>query len=199
MIKFIIIFSLSLSACAENNKLEKILVKLNSFNADFVQIVKDSNNQIIDESVGRVIFKKPNYFRWEYKAPSKNEIISDGEFLYLYDPDLKQVIVSKLDKQIGMSPAMLLVSDNVHEFFNIKLISNSSNKIQYEATPKDLERAFFKQVIFNFKPDQLKEMKVIDNFDNETIIQFFKIIQNQDINEGKFLFNYPDDIDVIKN
>ena len=59
--------------------------------------------------------------------------------------------------------------------------------------------AFFKQVIFNFKPDQLKEMKVIDNFDNETIIQFFKIIQNQDINEGKFLFNYPDNIDVIKN
>tara|TARA_B100000768_G_scaffold167707_1_gene172006 strand:+ start:113 stop:712 length:600 start_codon:yes stop_codon:yes gene_type:complete len=199
MIKFIILFFISLSACAENNKLEKILVKLNSFNADFVQIVKDSNNQIIDESFGSVMFKKPNYFRWEYKAPSKNEIISDSEFLYLYDPDLKQVIVSKLDKQIGMSPAFLLVSDNVHEFFNTKLISNSSNKTQYEATPKDLERAFFKQVVFNFKLDQLKEMKVIDNFDNETTIKFFKIIQNQDINEGKFLFNYPDDIDVIKN
>jgi len=199
MIKFIILFSLSLNAFAENNKLEKILVKLNSFNADFVQIVKDSNNQIIDESVGRVMFKKPNYFRWEYKSPSKNEIISDGEFLYLYDPDLKQVIVSKLDKQIGMSPAMLLVSDNVHEFFNTKLISNSSNKTKYEATPKDLERAFFKQIIFNFNLDRLKEIKVIDNFDNETTIQFFKIIQNQDINEGKFLFNYPDDIDVINN
>jgi outer membrane lipoprotein carrier protein len=199
MIKFIILFSLSLNAFAENNKLEKILVKLNSFNADFVQIVKDSNNQIIDESVGRVMFKKPNYFRWEYKSPSKNEIISDGEFLYLYDPDLKQVIVSKLDKQIGMSPAMLLVSDNVHEFFNTKLISNSSNKTKYEATPKDLERAFFKQIIFNFNLDRLKEIKVIDNFDNETTIQFFKIIQNQDINEGKFFFNYPDDIDVINN
>ncbi|MDC0931817.1 outer membrane lipoprotein chaperone LolA [Methylophilaceae bacterium] len=199
MIKFIILFFLSLSACAENNKLEKILVKLNSFNADFVQIVKDSTNQIIDESAGSVMFKKPNYFRWEYKAPSKNEIISDGEFLYLYDADLKQVIVSKLDKQIGMSPAMLLVSDNVHKFFNTKLISNSSKRTKYEATPKDLERAFFKQIIFNFNLDRLKEIKVIDNFDNETTIQFFKIIQNQDINEGKFLFNYPDDIDVINN
>ena len=71
---------------------------------------------------------KPNYFRWEYKAPSENEIISDGEFLYLYDPDLKQVIVSKLDKQVGISPAMLLVSDNIHEFFNTKLISNLFQK-----------------------------------------------------------------------
>ena len=199
MIKFIILFCLSLSVCAENNKLEKILIKLNSFNADFVQIVKDSTNQIIDESSGRVMFKKPNYFRWEYEVPSKNEIISDGEFLYLYDQDLKQVIVSKLNKQLGMSPAMLLVSDNVHESFNTKLISNSSNIKKYEATPKDLERAFFKQVIFKFNLDRLKEIKVIDNFDNETIIQFFKVIQNQDINEGKFLFNYPDDIDVIKN
>ena len=199
MIKFIILFFLSLSVYAENNKLEKILVKLNSFNADFTQIVKDSTDQLIDESVGRVIFMKPNYFRWEYKAPSENEIISDGEFLYLYDQDLKQVIVSKLDKQISMSPAMLLVSDNIHEFFNIKLIPNSSNIKKYEATPKDLERAFFKQVIFKFNLDRLKEIKVIDNFDNETTIQFFKIIQNQDINEGKFLFNYPDDIDVINN
>jgi len=199
MIKFLILLFLSLNACAENNNLEKILGKLNSFNADFVQIVKDSTNQLIDKSVGKVMFQKPNYFRWEYKSPSKNEIISDGEFMYLYDSDLKQVIVSKLDGQIVLSPAMLLVSDNIHEFFNTKLISNSTNTTQYEVTPKDLERAFFKQVIFNFNLDQLKEMKVIDNFDNETTIQFFKIIQNQYINEGKFLFNYPDNIDVIKN
>ena len=60
MIKFIILFSLSLSVYAENNKLEKILVKLNSFNADFTQIVKDSTDKLIDESIGRVIFMKPN-------------------------------------------------------------------------------------------------------------------------------------------
>jgi len=94
---------------------------------------------------------------------------------------------------------MLLVSDNVHEFFNTKLISNSEDTLRYEAKPKNLENAFFKQVIFNFKYNQLKEMRVIDNFDNKTTIQFFKISQNQDINEGKFLFNYPDDIDIINN
>ena len=62
-----------------------------------------------------------------------------------------------------------------------------------------MDRAFFKQVLFKFNLDQLKEMKIIDNFDNETTIQFSKIIQNQGINVGKFLFNYPDGIDVIKN
>ncbi len=51
------------------------------------------------------------------------------------------------------------------------------------------------------KDEQIQESIIIpdSNFDNETTIQFSKIIQNQDINVGKFLFNYPDGIDVIKN
>ena len=199
MIKFLILFFFSLSVFAQNDNLEKFLSNLNSFEANFVQEVKDFSNQIIDESSGKVIFLKPNFFRWTYQIPSENEIISDGEFLYLYDPDLKQVIESKLDGQLNMSPAMLLVSENIHEFFNTRLLKNSQNIMEFVAQPKNNESAFFKQVIFKFSNNQLNIMKVLDNFDNLTTIKFHKIIQNKDINEAKFLFNYPDDIDVIKN
>tara|TARA_B100000035_G_scaffold313074_1_gene325947 strand:+ start:1781 stop:2413 length:633 start_codon:yes stop_codon:yes gene_type:complete len=199
MIKFLILFFFSLNVFAQNDNLEKFLSNLNSFEANFVQEVKDFSNQIIDESSGKVIFLKPNFFRWTYQVPSENEIISDGEFLYLYDPDLKQVIESRLDGQLNMSPAMLLVSENIHEFFNTRLLNNSQNIMEFVAQPKNDESAFFKQVIFIFNNNQLNIMKVLDNFDNLTTIKFHKIIQNKDINEAKFLFNYPDDIDVIKN
>ena len=199
MIKFLILFFFSLNVFAQNDNLEKFLSNLNSFEANFVQEVKDFSNQIIDESSGKVIFLKPNFFRWTYQVPSENEIISDGEFLYLYDPDLKQVIESRLDGQLNMSPAMLLVSENIHEFFNTRLLKNSQNIMEFVAQPKNDESAFFKQVIFIFNNNQLNIMKVLDNFDNLTTIKFHKIIQNKDINEAKFLFNYPDDIDVIKN
>lgn len=199
MIKFLILFFFSLNVFAQNDNLEKFLSNLNSFEANFAQEVKDFSNQIIDESSGKVIFLKPNFFRWTYQVPSENEIISDGEFLYLYDPDLKQVIESRLDGQLNMSPAMLLVSENIHEFFNTRLLKNSQNIMEFVAQPKNDESAFFKQVIFIFNNNQLNIMKVLDNFDNLTTIKFHKIIQNKDINEAKFLFNYPDDIDVIKN
>jgi len=199
MIKFLILFFFSLNVFAQNDNLEKFLSNLNSFEANFAQEVKDFSNQIIDESSGKVIFLKPNFFRWTYQVPSENEIISDGEFLYLYDPDLKQVIESRLDGQLNMSPAMLLVSENIHEFFNTRLLKNSQNIMEFMAQPKNDESAFFKQVIFIFNNNQLNIMKVLDNFDNLTTIKFHKIIQNKDINEAKFLFNYPDDIDVIKN
>ena len=135
MIKFLILFFFSLNVFAQNDNLEKFLSNLNSFEANFVQEVKDFSNQIIDESSGKVIFLKPNFFRWTYQVPSENEIISDGEFLYLYDPDLKQVIESRLDGQLNMSPAMLLVSENIHEFFNTRLLNNSQNiniKLKYD-------------------------------------------------------------------
>lgn len=199
MIKFVILFFFSLNGFAHNDNLEKFLSNLNSFEAGFVQEVKDFSNQIIDKSSGKVIFLKPNFFRWTYQVPSENEIISDGEFLYLYDPDLKQVIESRLDGQLNMSPAMLLVSENIHEFFNTRLLKNSQNIMEFVAQPKNDESAFFKQVIFIFDNNQLNIMKVLDNFDNLTTIKFHKIIQNKDINEARFLFNYPDDIDVIKN
>ena len=42
-------------------------------------------------------------------------------------------------------------------------------------------------------------MRIIDGFDNTTEINFIKVNQNPIINEAFFLFNTPEDIDVIKN
>jgi outer membrane lipoprotein carrier protein len=42
-------------------------------------------------------------------------------------------------------------------------------------------------------------MRIIDNFDNVTDINFKNIIQNNDINDATFLFNFPEGVDVIKN
>ncbi len=46
---------------------------------------------------------------------------------------------------------------------------------------------------------ELKGMKIIDNFDNTTEIEFLRVSQNVNINEAIFLFNTPEDIDVIRN
>ena len=42
-------------------------------------------------------------------------------------------------------------------------------------------------------------MRIIDSFDNTTEIEFIKVSRNTDINEAIFLFNTPEDIDVIRN
>ena len=148
---------------------------------------------------GRVLFKKPNFFRWSYVSPFQNEVVSDGELLYLYDPDLKQVVVSPLSKLGGVSPAMLLVATNIKTIFITNQVQDKKGINWFRSIPRDKDQAFFKEVYINFDDFKLNIMRIIDNFDNVTDINFKNIIQNNDINDATFLFNFPEGVDVIKN
>ena len=171
---------------------------MKSLTGNFKQKVTDQNGAILQEVSGQFFFKKPNLFKWDYLKPLKSQLISDGELLYLYDPDLKQVVISQLKKIGGVSPAMLLVTKDIESLFKITRIRDKEID-WFKAVPHDPEKANFKEVFINFSQDRLKFMTIIDGFDNKTEIQFIDINQNIKINDAFFLFNTPDGIDVIKN
>ena len=72
-------------------------------------------------------------------------------------------------------------------------------KILGLAIPKNTELTSFKSIEILFTVDTLSEMLVLDNFENTTRIKFNKIQNNAPINDAFFLFNTPDDVDVISN
>jgi hypothetical protein len=57
------------------------------------------------ESTGTFAFQRPGKFRWEYLKPYEQLIVGDGEKLWVFDKDLSQVMVKKLDGALGSSPA----------------------------------------------------------------------------------------------
>ena len=193
----LLLFCLNVSANSHFELSEK-LNKMKSLTGDFKQKVTDQNGAILQEVSGQFFFKKPNLFKWDYLKPLKSQLISDGELLYLYDPDLKQVVISQLKKIGGVSPAMLLVTKDIESLFKITRIRDKEID-WFKAVPHDPEKANFKEVFINFSQDTLNHMRIIDGFDNKTEIQFININQNTKINDAFFLFNTPDDIDVIKN
>ena len=200
MIRFLIILFFCLPVLANpNSELSNILNEMNSLTGDFKQKVLDQNGATLQEVSGQFFFKKPNLFKWDYLEPSKSQLISDGELLYLYDPDLKQVVISQLKKLGGVSPAMLLVNRDIKSLFEISIIKDKKGNNWFKAVPQEPEKANFKEVFINFFQKELKSMRIIDGFDNTTEIQFIKVSLNTDINEAIFLFNTPEDIDIIKN
>jgi outer membrane lipoprotein carrier protein len=200
MIKFffILLFSLNVSANSDSD-LSNILNQMTSLTGSFTQKVVDQNGATLQEVSGQFFFKKPNLFKWDYLEPSKSQLISDGELLYLYDPDLKQVVISQLKKFGGVSPAMLLVTSDIESLFEVTIIQDQKGVDWFRALPLEPEKANFKEVFINFFQKELKGMKIIDSFDNITEIEFIKVNRNKDINEAIFLFNTPEDIDVIRN
>jgi len=195
---FILFFSLTVSANSDS-ELSNILNQMNSLTGKFKQKVVDQNGATLQEVSGQFFFKKPNLFKWDYLEPSKSQLISDGELLYLYDPDLKQVVISQLKKFGGVSPAMLLVTSDIESLFEVTIIQDKKGVSWFRALPHEPEKANFKEVFINFSQKKLKSMRIIDGFDNTTEIDFIKVSLNTDINEAIFLFNTPEDIDVIKN
>jgi len=200
MIRFflILLYCLNVSANSDS-ELSNILNEMNSLTGKFKQKVVDQNGATIQEVSGQFFFKKPNLFKWDYLEPSKSQLISDGELLYLYDPDLKQVIISQLKNLGGVSPAMLLVTPNIENFFEVNIIQDEKGNDWFRVLPHEPEKANFKEVFINFVQRELKSMKIIDGFNNTTEIEFIKVSLNKNINEAIFLFNTPEDIDVIRN
>jgi len=200
MIRFFIIllFCLPVSANSDSD-LSNILNEMNSLIGNFKQKVFDQNGETLQEVSGQFFFKKPNLFKWDYLEPSKSQLISDGDLLYLYDPDLKQVVISQLKKLGGVSPAMLLVNPDIESLFEISVIQDKKGINWFKAIPQEPEKANFKEVFISFDQKNLKGMRIIDSFNNTTEIEFIKVSRNTNINEAIFLFNTPEDIDVIRN
>ena len=200
MIKYLLLALIVSSINAkELNVFPRLIGKMNSAQGNFSQKVIDKNGTLVQEDSGIFSFKKPNFFRWIYQKPFESQIVSDGELLYLYDPDLKQVVISSLKKLGGVSPAILLVSGDISNSFELSYLENIESKNWFEAVPKDKSRTTFKSVLINFEAEKINEMRVIDNFDRTTIIVFSSLVVNNKIDDEYFLFNTPENVDVIKN
>ena len=94
------------------DKLKTFIAATRSAQADFTQEVLDQNGKRIQSASGTMQFQRPGKFRWEYRKPYEQIIVGDGEKFWLYDADMNQVTVRKLDAALGSSPAALLSGSN---------------------------------------------------------------------------------------
>ena len=77
--------------------LRNYLDGLDTLSADFTQAIVNRDLEPIDESGGRVVLKKPGRFRWDYREPYERVISADGERVWLYEADLEQVTIRRLE------------------------------------------------------------------------------------------------------
>ncbi|MHB1238458.1 MAG: outer membrane lipoprotein chaperone LolA, partial [Gallionella sp.] len=89
-------------------KLKTFIATTHSAQADFTQEVLDQDGKRIQSASGTMQFVRPGKFRWTYRKPYEQLIVGDGTKFWLYDADLNQVTVRKLDAALGSSPAALL-------------------------------------------------------------------------------------------
>src|SRR3972149_381849 len=86
-----------------------------SAQGEFEQKVYDRKHKLTQEASGTLAFLRPGRFRWTYAKPYAQLIVGDGAKVWVYDEDLNQVTVRRLDRALGSSPAALLARSQGNE------------------------------------------------------------------------------------
>jgi outer membrane lipoprotein carrier protein len=78
------------------SQIQKTYDAIGNIQAHFVQesVVKSWNAEQVQKAQGKVFFKKEGKMFWDYQEPTPQQIISDGNTLWFYEPEDKQVTVT---------------------------------------------------------------------------------------------------------
>jgi outer membrane lipoprotein carrier protein len=188
----------SLSHADGTASLRKFYDETHAMTANFHQVVTDAKGRKMQEVRGEMLLKRPNQFRWDYKKPFEQQIISDGKQVWLYDTELAQVTIRPLSKALGSSPAALLSGDDdLDKSFVMRDFNKPDGFSWVSVVPKVNETGFDKIAVAFNKDDLLQEMDLVDSFGQRTRIVFSNQVQNPVIPAKTFLFNVPKGVDVV--
>jgi outer membrane lipoprotein carrier protein len=178
-------------------QLDAFLTNLTTLQADFVQTLEQPDDDQAYTSSGVFYLKRPGRLRWEYKTPSEQLIVADGNRIWLYDIELEQVSHRSQQAALVGTPAQLL-SDKapIAEHFEIRDMGESDGLNWVELLPKDKESQF-SSVRLGLEEGMLRRMEMIDNFAQTTRFVFDNVKRNPDLDDALFKFEPPPMIDLI--
>jgi chaperone LolA len=200
-LKFILLSLLVLPLTSHAGAVDQLKVFISgtrSAQAEFTQTVLDSKGRKMQTASGTMQFVRPGKFRWEYRTPYAQLIVGDGEKFWLYDADLEQVTVRKLDAALGSSPAALLSGSNeIERDFILEEAGEQYGLRWLIAKPRSKESTFSAiRMGFNAQ-SELAAMELNDAFGNTTILRFAQLRRNPQLAPSLFKFVPPKGADVL--
>jgi outer membrane lipoprotein carrier protein len=180
-------------------RLHDFVRETKTLSGTFSQTVRDGKGRVTQDSAGELYFSRPGKFRWVYRKPYEQLIVGDGKKIWIYDADLEQVTVKKLDQSIGESPAALLAGNNdIDRYFNLRDGGRRDGLEWLEATPKNKDGTF-ELVRLGFAEGRLAAMELKDNFGQQTSLRFSDTRNNPPLAADLFRFKPPKGVDVLSN
>ena len=179
-------------------RLTELLNQAQTINARFSQLTLDGSGTQLQETAGQLALKRLGLFRWHTDAPMEQLLVSNGEKVWLYDPDLQQVTIQTLDQRLTHTPALLLSGDvsKIRENFEISH-KEGGNVVDFILKPKSKD-TLFDSLRLSFRNKVLNDMQLIDSIGQRTNILFLNVQMNEPQDDAQFTFEIPAGADVIQ-
>lgn len=196
-------FLMPVASPASEADLREFFKSVDSLQADFTQQVVDETGMTLEVSNGIFSLSRPGKFRWNYASADPDlaqgqQIIADGESIFMYDPDLEQVTQRSLADALAQVPSLLLVQTGaqIDEHFNITDFGLTDGLTWVALKPKD-DNAAYQQLLIGFAKGVMRSITLLDGLGNETKLMLSNVRNNIDIDRETFMFVAPDGVDVL--
>ena len=173
------------------------------FRAAFNQTLTNATFKRRSSSTGEVLLKKPGRMRWNYKTPETKTYVSDGDVLWLYEPEDKQAFKQDLKgSQLPAALAFLTGKGKLSDEFDITVAKDppvgTSRDYVLALSPKQAQ-AQVKSLLFVVDPDSffVRETFIVDAQGNTNDILFSDVKVNVHLPESTFHFTPPAGVRIV--
>ncbi len=215
-ILFGVLFTIILgAACAQEQgaaalkDLENFVKNTKSGRAAFTQVVtspaKEGQTPKVKTSTGTFEFLRPNRFKFLYKKPFEQAIVSDGQTLWLHDMDLNQVTARKLAQVLNGTPAAVIAAaadlKGLQADFTLTALPEKSGLQWVQAVPKTKEGQLQSITVglkSTDKGSELATLEILDSFGQRSVMTFTQFEVNPALAAASFQFKPPVGADVSR-
>lgn len=196
--------SISSATNASEAMLKRFFVEVTSLQADFNQQIVDESGITLETKSGIFSLLRPGQFRWNYtnedpEYPVGQQIISDGELITFYEPDLETANQRSLLNALEQVPTLLLVQsgESLEQHFTVTDFGLTDGLTWVALKPKN-ENAGYQGLMVGFAKEQLSSIVLTDGLGNETRLLLSNIVTNSELDASLFEFTPGDGVDVIR-
>ena len=180
------------------SRLQRHYRDTNSFSAKFNEEIATVGAPKRERG-GTVSFRKPGRMRWEFAAPEVQTIVSDGEMLYSYDPELNQVVQTPLKQAIKSSSAtsFLLGMGNINRDFKAAFANSVASDGLVHLLLDSKAGGYKIEIGLDPKSYNLMTLTLTDQLGDVTKVDFSDIHNNVELPDSTFAFKTPAGADIV--
>ena len=172
------------------------------FTARFHLISTLKAMQVTDEATGQLFVKYPGKMRWAYETPNQMLFVTDGENLWMYQPEENQVTVGMASEVLGGREGASFLSDIrlLRKTFHISLApSGIQGMVRLKLLPRG-EAQDISEVYLQIRRDtnDIVEVVTTNLYGDQTRIQLTDFDFKAPLPDRLFQFEIPEGTDVLQ-
>lgn len=196
--------SVSAVCSASEAMLRNFFSQVDTLQATFEQRVTDESGMTIETSSGVFSLSRPGKFRWDYASVDPDlergqQIVSNGESIIFYEPDLASASMRSFDEALQQVPTIVLVQsgEKLDDVFTITDYGLTDGLSWVALRPKS-DDAGFKELMIGFDEGQLARILLTDMLANETRLRLSNVKANQPLAANVFELDLPEEVDFVR-